>query len=266
MLQICSIASGSSGNCIYIGTESTHMLIDVGISGKKAEEGLESLGLSFADLDGVLITHEHSDHIKGLGVLERKSPIPMYMTEGTKKQLQEMPQLGNIDWEACHLITAGKEFSIGEIKIMPILVSHDAAEPVACRIQSADKKLAVITDLGYYTPEIADKLKGLDLILLESNYDMGMLQAGRYPYPLKRRIAGEKGHLSNEEAGRLINDIWHPGLRYVILGHLSRENNFPQLAYETVRSEILLGDYPDGLSQLTIKVAKREEISQLIQL
>ncbi len=266
MLQFCSLASGSSGNCVYIGTEQTRILIDVGISGKKIETGLKGLGVQLSDLQGILISHEHLDHIKGLGVLERKSPVPMYMTAGTKEQLKGMSQIGKVDWELCQDVSADDMFSVGDLQIMPIAVSHDAAEPVAYRIQAEDKSLAVITDLGYYTPELVEKLQGLDMILLEANYDMRMLQVGRYPYSVKRRIAGSKGHLSNEDAGRLVNEIWHPGLKYVLLGHLSKENNFPQLAYETVRSEILLGEYASGLAHLSLGIAEREQASRLIRI
>lgn len=265
MLKICSIASGSSGNCIYIGTEKTHLLIDAGISGKKIEQGLENLGICFSDLNGILITHEHSDHIKGLGVLERKYPAPMYMTEGTRKELANMSQIGAIPWERQNTVRDGEAFSVGDIQIVPIAVSHDAAEPVAYRFEAGGRSLAVITDLGGYNEELTKRLGGLHVILLEANYDFGMLQAGSYPYPLKQRIHGLKGHLSNEDAGRLVYEIWNGGLHHVLLGHLSKENNMPLLAYETIRSELLLSDTPNALATVKIEVLKREEMSPVIQ-
>lgn len=265
MLKICSIASGSSGNCIYIGTDTTHLLLDAGISGKKAEQGLKELGVGLSQLNGILITHEHSDHIKGLGVLERKHPVPMYMTDGTKEQLKNMSQIGAIPWERQHTIRDGEAFEAGDIRIIPITVSHDAAEPVAYRFEAGGRRLAVITDLGYYNEEIIKRLGGLNTILLEANYDFGMLQTGSYPYPLKQRIHGLKGHLSNEDAGRLVYEIWNGGLHHVLLGHLSKENNMPLLAYETVRSELLLSDTPEALATMKIEVLKREEMSPVIQ-
>lgn len=265
MIKICSIASGSSGNCIYIGTEKTHLLLDAGISGKKAEQGLKELGVEPAQLDGVLITHEHLDHVKGLGVLERKYPVPMYMTAGTAGELQKMAQIGTIPWELLHTVKNTEIFTIGDIQVEPISISHDAAEPVAYRFEAEGRRLAVITDLGYYNEEILSRLRDLHTILLEANYDFGMLQTGSYPYPLKQRIRGLKGHLSNEDAGRLVYEIWNGELHHVLLGHLSKENNMPLLAYETVRSELLLSDTPEALSTITIEVLKREEMSSLIQ-
>ena len=265
MLKICSIASGSSGNCIYIGTDETHLLLDAGISGKRAEQGLEQLGIELSRLNGILITHEHLDHVKGLGVLERKQPVPMYMTDGTVGELKNMPQIGTIPWDMQHTVRNGEPFTIGDISVKPITVSHDAAEPVAYRFEADGRSLAVITDLGYYNEEIVSSLKGLHMILLEANYDFGMLQTGSYPYPLKQRIHGMNGHLSNEDAGRLVNEIWNCELHHVLLGHLSKENNMPLLAYETVRSELLLSDTPEALSTVKIEVLKREEMSSLIQ-
>lgn len=265
MLKICSMASGSSGNCIYIGTEDTHLLLDAGISGKRAEQGLEKLGLTLSRLNGILVTHEHMDHVKGLGVLERKQPLPLYMTEGTAGELKQMTQIGTIPWEMQHTVRSGEAFTIGDIRIQPISISHDAAEPVAYRFEADGRKLAVMTDLGYYNEEIVKSLKGLHLLLLEANYDFGMLQTGSYPYPLKQRIHGMNGHLSNEDAGRLIQEVWSGELHHVLLGHLSKENNMPFLAYETVRSELLLSDTPEALSTVKIEVLKREEMSPLIQ-
>lgn len=265
VLKICSIASSSSGNCIYIGTDKTHLLLDAGISGKKVEQGLKKLGIGLSQINGMLITHEHSDHIKGLGVLERKYPLPMYMTGGTMEAIKSMSQIGFIPWEQRHTVRGGAAFEIGDIRIVPIVVSHDAAEPVAYRFEADGRRLAVITDLGHYNEEIVRSLDGLHAILLEANYDYGMLQTGSYPYPLKQRIHGLKGHLSNEDAGRLVYEIWNSELHHVLLGHLSKENNMPLLAYETVRSELLLSDAPQALASMKIEVLKREEISPLIQ-
>ncbi len=265
VLKICSIASGSSGNCIYIGTDKTHLLLDAGISGRKVEQGLEELGIELSRIDGILITHEHSDHVKGLGVLERKQPMPMYMTQGTAKELAHIAQVGALPWEMLRTVRNTEAFIIGDIRVLPISVSHDAAEPVAYQFEAEGRRLAVITDLGYYNEEILSSLQDLHTILLEANYDFGMLQSGSYPYPLKQRIRGMKGHLSNEDAGRLVCEIWNGELHHVLLGHLSKENNMPLLAYETVRSELLLSDTPEALSKITIEVLKREEMSSLIQ-
>lgn len=266
MLNFCSIASGSSGNCSYIGTENTHILVDVGISGKKVETGLHKLGLKCSDLSAIFITHEHSDHIKGLGVLARRYGIPIFTTKGTREAINGISQVGEIAKELFFEVSKDKTVQVGELEILPFAISHDASEPVAYRVECEGKSLALATDLGIYDSYIVDHLQQLDLVLLEANHDVRMLQAGTYPYPLKRRILGAKGHLANETAGRLLNEILHDGLQKVFLGHLSRENNFPQLAYETVRSEIVMGDTGFVPDQFSIEVAKREDLSSLISL
>lgn len=260
-MRMCSIASGSSGNCIYIGSEENHILIDAGISGKRVEAGLHDLELSGKDLGGILITHEHSDHIKGLGVLARKYQVPIYATPGTIAGIKGTGNLGIIDSDLFVEIAPDREFAVGDLNISPFRVSHDAAEPVAYRVQCGGKSMAVATDLGVYTDYTIDKLKGLDVLLLEANHDIHMLEVGGYPYYLKRRILGERGHLSNESAGKLLCRVLHDNLRTVLLGHLSRENNYAELAYETVKLEVMLGDTPYGPEDFPITVAKREEVS-----
>jgi phosphoribosyl 1,2-cyclic phosphodiesterase len=189
----------------------------------------------------------------------------MYMTEGTAEAVGNLAQIGRVPWENLRIVKGGEAFSIGDIQIEPICVSHDAAEPVAYRFEAGGRKLAVVTDLGYYNQAVVGRLGELHTILLEANYDFSMLQSGSYPYPLKQRIRGSRGHLSNEDAGKLVLDIWNEDLHHVLLGHLSKENNMPLLAYETVRSEVLLSDRPEALSTMTIEVLKREETSSLIQ-
>ena len=266
MLKFCSIASGSSGNCSYIGTGSTHILVDAGISGKKVENGLHTLGIKCSDLSAIFITHEHSDHIKGLGVLARRYGIPVYTTKGTREAIGGISQVGEIDRELFFEIHPDRPVTIGDLEVYPFEISHDAEEPVAFRVEGAGKNLAIATDLGIYNSYVVEHLQNLNMVLLEANHDVRMLQAGSYPYHLKRRILGAKGHLANETAGRLLNEILHKDLQKVLLGHLSRENNFPQLAYETVRSEILMGDKGSLAEQFHMEVAKREEISPLITL
>lgn len=263
-MRLCSIASGSSGNCIYAGTDDCHLLVDAGISGKRIEAGLNEIGLKTAEMDGILITHEHSDHIKSLGVVARKYGIPMYGTQGTIDWIRKRQAIGKVDESLFRVIQPEVEFSIGDMRICPIPTSHDAAEPVAYVIRNQDKSMGVITDLGKYDEYIVDKLQGLDVLLLEANHDVHMLQAGRYPYPLKKRILGDKGHLSNELSGRLLGNLLHDHFKKVVLGHLSEENNYPQLAYETVRLEVTMGDNPYKGSDFPIVVAKRHEVSELI--
>lgn len=224
-MKFCSIASGSSGNCIYAGSSETSVLIDAGISGKRIEQGLNSIEQSTLDINGILVTHEHSDHIKGLGVLARRYGIPVYGTKGTLDALKEMTSIGKLPETLLHTVKADDPFSIGDLEIHPFTISHDAAEPVGYRISHNGRCCAVATDMGCYDEYMVKELTGLDVLLLESNHDVHMLEAGRYPYYLKRRILGERGHLSNETAGRLLSRVLHDGIREIYLGHLSQENN-----------------------------------------
>ena len=263
-MDFCSIASGSSGNCIFVGTDHTSVLIDAGISGKKVTEGICSIGRDPRDLDAILITHEHSDHIKGLGVPTRKYGVPVYSTKGTREAMLSQNMLGKVDPSLFHELSADLPVQIGELRIEPFRVSHDAAEPVAYRLSHGEKSVAVATDLGFYDEYIIEHLQNLDAILLESNHDINMLQVGAYPYYLKQRILGRKGHLSNENAGRLLGEILHDKMKAVMLGHLSRENNYEALALATVCAEITMGDNPFKAEDFVIEIAKREEPSQLI--
>lgn len=261
-MRFCSIASGSSGNSIYVGSDAAHLLVDVGISGKRIEAGLAELDVSPRDVDGILITHEHSDHIQGLGVIARKYQIPIYATEGTLQQILSYNSLGKMDEELFHPIMADKAFSIKDLKIKPMKISHDAAQPVGYRISCGRKKMAICTDLGVYNKYTVDCLRGLNALLVEANHDVNMLQVGPYPYPLKQRILGDKGHLSNENCGRLLCEILHDDLQTIVLGHLSQENNMPELAYETVRMEINMSKVHYKAGDFDLRVAKRNEVSQ----
>ncbi len=263
-MRLCSIASGSSGNCIYAGSDDTHVMIDAGIAGKRIEAGLNELGLTTKDMQGILVTHEHSDHIGGLGVVARKCGTPIYATEGTIEAIKRTSCLGKIDPGLFHVVRADEPFSIGDIDFTPIAISHDAAEPVAYLMQNGKKRAAVITDLGYYNSYIVDRIQGLDVLFLEANHDIRMLQVGPYPYYLKQRILGDRGHLSNENSGRLLGEVLHDNFKVVMLGHLSKENNYAELAYETVRVEVELGDNPYRSSDFPIKVAKRDCISEVL--
>lgn len=264
-MQLYSIASGSSGNCIYVGSDTTHLLVDTGISKKRTEEGLNEIGISLQDMDGILITHEHADHISGLGVISRKYHIPIYATQRTIDAIKLSSSLGKLDEDLFCPIKADESFMIKDIKCNPMHTSHDAADPVAYRFKSGGKKVAIATDLGTYNDYTVECLKGMDAILIEANHDVHMLQVGPYPYPLKRRILGDRGHLSNELSGQLLSEILHDKLQAVVLGHLSKENNLPELAYETVRLEINMADNAYKADDFPIYVARRSCPTKLIK-
>lgn len=264
-MNLCSIASGSSGNCIYTGTEKTGILLDAGISAKRIEQGLAEVDRDIREIKGIFISHEHSDHIKGVGVLARKYHIPIYGTRGTIEAMKGMSCLGKIDEELYQVIHAGEEIQVDDLTVKPFAISHDAAEPVAYRMECGERSAAVATDLGFYNEEIVDKLSNLDVLLLESNHDIHMLEVGGYPYPLKRRILGDKGHLSNESAGKLLCRLLHDDLKAVFLGHLSKENNYEKLAFETVKLEIALGSEKYQPDDFMIEVAKRDSVSRMME-
>ncbi len=265
-MKLLSIASGSSGNCIYIGDDSTHLLFDVGISKKRVDEGLQAVSLSGADLTGILITHEHIDHIQGLGVFSRAYEIPIYATEGTLAGIRDCDSLGRMPEGLLHPIRIQEPFRLGDLLIRPFAISHDANEPCGYRVEGDGKSVAVATDMGTYDEDTVSILSHLNAIVLEANHDVRMLEVGPYPYPLKRRIMADTGHLSNEGSGRLLNRILSEDMQQVILGHLSKENNYPDLAYETVKLEITLGDCPYNGEEIPLMVASREKPSPVVTL
>ena len=263
-MRLCSIASGSSGNCIYVGSQNTHLLVDTGISKKRIDESLAELGIKGEELSGILITHEHSDHIQGLGVFSRKYEIPIFATKGTIEGIRSYKGLGKVSDDLFHEVSKDEAFAIGDLKVKPFAISHDANEPTGFRIEKEEKAVAVATDLGEYDAYTVANLKNLDAIVLEANHDVHMLEVGPYPYYLKQRVLGNHGHLSNELSGRLLCNILHDKLKHIMLGHLSRENNYPELAYETVKLEVTMSDIPYCGEELPLMVAKRDCMSEIL--
>lgn len=252
-MRMVSIASGSSGNCIYIGSDSTHLLVDAGISNKRIQQGLNEIGLTGNDVNGILITHEHSDHIKGLGVLSRKYEIPIYGTRETLDEIAAAGSLGKFDKGLLTPVCPDLDFMVGDLTVKPFKIDHDAANPVAYRVQNGEKSVAVATDMGHFDQYIIDHLQGLDALLLESNHDVRMLETGPYPYYLKRRILGDHGHLSNENAGRLLNCVLHDRLKkffWDISARRTITRSWPTRPYgwrltrETALTELLTFPFP----------------------
>lgn len=262
-MRLYSIASGSSGNCIYVGGEDKGILIDVGISMKKVLEGLQAQSLSFEHVQAIFITHEHTDHISGLGPVLRKAPIPVYATADTIQAIWEKGNMKNISPALFHSIRPHEEIEVGDLMVRAFSISHDAADPVCYTMEKEGKKVGVATDMGCYSDDIINNLGDCDSLLLEANHDINLLQVGHYPYSLKMRILGDKGHLSNDASARLIKEILHPGLQHIVLGHLSKENNFPELAYRTVLYEL---EQSETWNQINtdLLVAKRYEPTELL--
>ena len=262
-MRFCSIASGSSGNCIYVGSDRTHLLVDTGISKKRIEDSLVELDIKGEDLNGIFITHEHVDHIQGLGVFCRKYDIPIYATKGTIEGIKTCKSIGQIPDGLLQEIPKDMPFEVGDLEVKAFTISHDANEPTGFRIQNGLKTVAVATDLGTYDDYIVENLKGLNAVLLEANHDTHMVEVGPYPYYLKQRVLGKKGHLSNESSGRLLCNILHDDLRCIMLGHLSKDNNFAELAYETVKLEVTMSKIPFNGNELPLMVADRDKMSKI---
>jgi phosphoribosyl 1,2-cyclic phosphodiesterase len=263
-MRLVSIASGSSGNCTYIGSDHTHILVDAGVSCKRIKEGVEALDVKPQELSGIFITHEHSDHIQGLRVFCKKFHVPIYSTAGT---LEEIRKMGIVEDDSLLCpIEADRHIQLGDLNLTAFHNTHDAADPVGYRIEDGVHKCAVATDLGNYSEYTVRNLQNLDAILMEANHDLNMLEMGPYPYQLKRRIMSDYGHLSNERCGQLLNDILHDGLKHILLGHLSKENNYPELALLSVKNEVDLAPNDYHAADFDICVAERSCMTKTIEL
>ncbi len=233
-LKLCMLASGSKGNAIYVSNGKTSILIDAGLPGVEIERRMMSRGISMSEIKAVVVSHEHSDHIRGVGVLARKHGWPVFISAKTKQAASD--QLGRVD----HFIifSCGTSFSIDGLQIHPFSISHDAHDPVGLTIQSNHHKIGIATDLGVATAMVKEHLKGCDCIVLEANHDLQMLEQGPYPWPLKQRIKSRIGHLSNCASKALLMDVLHDSLRHVVLAHLSEINNSPEKALNEIAADL----------------------------
>ena len=262
MLNFCSLYSGSSGNSLFVETENTKVLIDAGMSCKKIEEGLQSIEIDPSSIDAILVTHEHSDHVKGLGTISKKFDIPVYSTQ---KTFDTMPiQTEKLKEKNIKIINPSEKFSINDLEIQPFSIPHDAADPCGFNIsKNSSQQISIATDIGHMTKSIVNMLEGSQFILLESNYDTEVLKCCAYPYKLKTRIASDIGHLSNTMAGKTISYLLKNGnLSTAMLGHLSKESNFPELAYRTVIDEII----SNNNDNFNLSVASRDLPGKLINI
>ena len=268
-LRFYSFSSSSSGNCYLVKSENTALLVDAGISGKKIIESLCETETPLEDIKGVLITHEHVDHVKSVRVLSKKlCQADIYANLET---WSKMP--ADISEEKIKIFKTEDSFEIGDIKIKPFRISHDASEPVGFTFICEEKQLSIVTDTGYITEEIYKEVKGADLLVLESNHDESMLKMGKYPWNVKQRILGPQGHLSNESAGECISSIMTERKAseeecrplQVLLAHLSSENNFPQLAYHTVKNVLEASEHYLG-EMLSIEILMKNQVSKLYEI
>ncbi|MBT3310808.1 MAG: MBL fold metallo-hydrolase [Desulfobacterales bacterium] len=228
-LSVCMLSSGSKGNAVYISDGTTSILLDAGLSGIKIQKRLESRGLLPENLDAILVSHEHSDHIRGVGVLSRRFDIPVYINNKTHGASPGLGKINRIKTFDC-----GRDFKINNLKIHPFSVSHDAKDPAGFTITQNGKKIGVATDLGIATHMVKEHLKDCSMLIIEANHDPVMLEEGPYPWPLKQRIKSRVGHLSNEDSKKLLMEVKHDHLSHVLLAHLSEQNNSPEKAKSVV--------------------------------
>lgn len=234
MHGFCPLASGSKGNCIFFGTPKTKILIDAGIGPRVAENRLEEIGVSLEEIDAILITHEHSDHISGLSALGCKMGIPIFANRETAKgiytQLKECPKF--------KIFSTGESFEFADLEIHPFSVKHDALDPVGFTMRVAGMKIGFCADLGFATSLVKHALSGCDYLYLEANHQPSMVHASSRPDVYKERVLSRLGHLSNEECGDLLVELFHPGLKHVHLAHLSSECNSPEVATSVVEMKL----------------------------
>ena len=235
ILKFCSLSSGSCGNANYIEYKGTKVLIDAGLNGVTTENALKEIGTDIKDLDAVILTHEHRDHVQGAGILSRKYGAKLYANE--KTYLASLPRIGSV--KESHVNIFDGAFELKDLVIKPFKVYHDAYDPVGLAIYAGNKKLSILTDTGLVDSDIADAIKDSDIYYIESNHDEEMLEKGPYSYYLKRRVRSEEGHLSNMQAADLIKKSLKDKNEFVFLAHLSHENNTEKLAYMTVYKELL---------------------------
>jgi len=235
-LKISILASGSSGNAIYVESDTTKLLVDCGLTGKKTEALLEQVNRRPDDIDAILVSHEHTDHTHGVGVMSRKYDLDIYANEKTWHAMGK--KIGKIKTEHKYLFGVDELKTIGNIDILSFAVPHDAIDPQFYTFQKNDKQFVILTDAGYVSDRMRDALGNADAYLIESNHDTSMLRMGKYPWSLKQRILSDKGHLSNEDGALALTDMIGDKTKRIYLGHLSKENNMKELARDTVE-EIL---------------------------
>ena len=261
-MKFSPLYSGSSGNCSVVSVGNTHVLVDAGMTGKSILAALSQVGVDPCALSAIVVTHEHSDHIKGVGIMSRKFDIPVYANEGTWKAMA--PFIGEVSMRNIRAFVTGQNFYVGDLDITPFPLSHDAAEPVGFTFFGKGVKLVYMTDTGYASEKLRETAAKADLLFLESNHDLDMLRNGPYPYQLKRRILSDKGHLSNDAAGSFLTKLYPTGVRRVILAHLSGENNTERIAYSTVRGALEEEGIPEKDFFLT--VAHRDRVTGVFEL
>ena len=255
-LRVCILGSSSSGNCTYIGTDSTSILVDAGLSGRATAQRLSLLGLTPGEISGICLSHEHSDHVAGLRVLHKRHGIPIFANAGTIEAIQQHDAHPCLSW---HRFETGMAFQIGMLKVEPFSVSHDAYDPVGFVVEARGVRIGIVMDLGTVTELVRERLRHCEVVVMESNYDRQLLLDAARPWQLKQRIMGRQGHLSNDHASALLADIAGPSLKKVYLAHLSEQCNREELAIHSARTQ--LSAY--GYGHVQVSTAYQNRISEV---
>lgn len=255
LFELCTLASGSSGNCLLMTDGKTHILVDAGISARRITTALKALGVEPGELAGILVTHEHSDHIAGIATLTKQLNLPVYASNAAGRQLYY--RIAFIE-ECLHTFHPGESFELGGFGVESYPTSHDTKESVGYAVTCGGRKAAVVTDLGVVTEEVRRGLNGAHLAVVEANHDVEMLRSGPYPYYLKSRILGDYGHLCNEDGADLARLCVEGGAHTVVLAHLSAENNSPSIAHRVVKTHLEAGGV-DTQKDILLEVAPRSE-------
>ena len=261
-VNYCSLVSGSSGNSHFVYTENTKILIDVGMSNKYITSAITDIGEDASKVDAVFITHEHSDHIQGLRVFMKKHKPTLYVSEKTLSAIEKhVPEGASIV-----IIEPYMPIQIKDLMVTAFMSNHDAIDPLGYNIQYKDRKISIVTDVGTIDDKVFESLTESDFLVLESNHDVNMLNYGPYPFILKKRILSTIGHLSNDDAAECIKRLYKIGnLRSVLLAHLSKDNNFPELAYLTVKEKLEKDDIVIG-RDLHMDILTRDKASTVYRL
>lgn len=258
-VKTCALRSGSSGNSIFIGSGESRILVDAGVCCRTIEESLAEIGEEAAKLNGILVTHEHTDHIAGIGVMMRRYQIPVYANKATWHAMRTI--IGKIDEKLICVLDTGREIAIGDLAVTSFTTPHDAAASVGYRIETAKGSVSVFTDIGSLREELLQSVAGCRIVYIEANYDHNMLMAGGYPAVLKQRIVSSYGHLSNDDCATAVCRLLETGTGEFVLSHISKDNNFPELAQMTVHSRLqAIGARPG--QDLRISIAQRYAVSE----
>lgn len=262
-MKFCTLFSGSSGNAIFVSSETTKILVDAGVSGAKIEKALLEIGEDINEIKAIFVTHEHGDHIMGVGVLSRRYGIPVYSMAATLREIKDQGLFKKLSDDNIRMLQNRGQI-IGDLSVRAFDISHDAVCPVGYVISetgNSSKSLAIVTDTGVITDTIKKSVLGTRAVILEANHDIARLEFGPYPYPLKMRIKSEFGHLSNDDAARFALELTGSGTKNIVLGHLSPENNIPELAFETVNAVMKI----HGVSDIKLSVAPRFSPSEIFE-